>query len=187
VQAARARGATDPLLEVAESQALRCRDLTADLLRLTQPRVDVAAAPVDLAQLAREALTLVQPTLAAHGARPDFDALPLGTSAPAWVLAPRDTLLQGIAQLVAAARDVAATQATVAVAVTAHGGRARLTVTLDRVRPDADGWRAAGLGGWMARQLLAPGEVDIPGGPADAPVWSLRLPLLPAGQGKDVG
>jgi signal transduction histidine kinase len=184
VQVARSRGAGDPMLEVAEREALRCRTLVTELLRLTQATDDDPVAPVDLAAVAAEALALSRPALAARGLR-DRSEL-----APVHVLASRGALLHGVAQLIAAARDICSAAAgddeDLRVTVATDASWATLSVAARSVRADVDGWRAAGLGGWMARQLLAPADVVVPSVPephGGATVWSVRLPRVDAPSG----
>jgi signal transduction histidine kinase len=177
VQVARSRGNGDPMLEVAEREALRCRALVTELLRLTQATDDDPVAAVDLDTVAAEALALSRPALAARGLRDRAELTSVR------VLASRGALLHGVAQLIAAARDVCSgtfgDDADLRVTVSVDAGWATLSVAAHRVRADVDGWRAAGLGGWMARQLLAPADVVIPLVPepdGGTTVWSVRLP-----------
>jgi C4-dicarboxylate-specific signal transduction histidine kinase len=182
VQVARARLAGRPeaeLLEAAEREALRCREIVARLLRFTESsRDEVTDEQADLARVLADVLALSAAALRERS----ITAALATPAAPVLLRADARALGRAFGQLVAALRGVAAPGATLRVDLGADGDEARVRFVLDGTTSGDDDWRAAGLAFWVARQVFdthgatleEPADtVEGVGGPR---AWSLRFP-----------
>lgn len=172
LQVLKARSATDPLLEAAEREALRCTEIVARLGRFTQgpsqagdgaeqEDVDVHLVLADLLALLaggmRERLITVHHRVGTLHVRGEQSALG-----------------RALGQLVAAVRTLAAEGSTLDV----HSEGRQLIVTVGPVRASQDDWRAASLGFWAARQVFEEhgAIVEEPHERSGTVRWVVRFP-----------
>lgn len=172
IQLARARADARQvtLLDAAEREALRCRDIVAQLLRFTRE----AGAPdergvVDLDVVTADVLALM---------RGPFEARRLQVEhrrASAWVAGDAAQLGRAVGQLLTSIRAVAAPGARLEVGVDRVGDEHRLSFALSDVVSSQDDWRAASFGFWVARQVLAEHRATLEE-PVTGSTWRLRAP-----------
>ncbi len=170
------------LLDTAEKEALRCRDIVSSLLRFNEAathRVDtpgVRAPASELGDLLDGAFEIAAAGFAQKAVQVRWtraDGIHVRADA---VVLPR-----ALAQLLASLRAVAAPGAELAVSVEAGSGpEAKIRFALDRTATDEDDWRAAGLGFWVARQTFAShgATLEPPEGVrGGARAWRLVIPV----------
>jgi two-component system NtrC family sensor kinase len=165
------------LLRAAEEQAIRCKEIVANLLRFTGPGAAASrdGGVVDLAVVVRDVLTLVGGALRQRGVIVELARegvrLPIRGDATA--------LGRALGQLLTSLRTVAAPGATLRVVETARAAEVEIRFEIAPTVASTDDWRAAGLGFWVARQVLQENALTLeepegePGGPR---AWRLRAP-----------
>jgi two-component system sensor histidine kinase BaeS len=180
-------------------QSLRLGRVVADLAELSAVEtagLSVHPARVDLAQIARDALSLGEPQLRAAGLNVIAE---LGE--PAVVLADADRLHQAVGNLLANAARYCSPMDTVSLAVSVDGGEAVLRVADDGPGIPADElphvfdrlWRGraaeqvagSGIGLALVREIVAGhgGSIAAASPPGEGTTITIRLPSAPARSG----
>lgn len=170
------------LLRAAEEQAVRCKEIVANLLRFTRPAALGAAPPddvVDLAAVVRDVLALVGGALRQRGVTVELGAdgvrLPMRGDAT--------QLGRALGQLVTSLRTVAAPGSSLRIHWEARASDLEVRFELAPTVAATDDWRAAGLGFWVARQVLQEHAATLEepeGEPGGARAWRLRAPRAEA-------
>jgi len=176
IQLARARAdeRQTPLLDAAEREALRCRDIVAQLLRFTrEPASADEPGVVDLDVVIADVLALMRGPLEARQLQVEH------RRAPAWVAGDAAQLGRAVGQLLTSIRAVAAPGARLQVQVDRQGPEHRMSFALSAVVSSQDDWRAASFGFWVARQVLAEHGATLEE-PVTGGTWRLRAPVAPA-------
>jgi two-component system NtrC family sensor kinase len=179
------------LLGAAESEAIRCKEIVANLLRFTEGEAAAADATVDLVLLVHDVVTLAGGTLRQRGVTVELD---LGTPLP--VRGDSSQLARALGQLLTSIRGIAGEGARLRISGTvppvrsvsdtqprAGVGEVELHFALSATVPTRDDWRAAGLGFWVARQVLQEHSAtleDTEGEPGGRREWTLRAPRADA-------
>ncbi len=175
IQLARARA--DPkqatLLDAAEREALRCKEIVAQLLRFT--RNDVGGARerdvVDLDVVIADVLALMRGPLEGRGLVPDH------ARRPCWVRGDAAQLGRAVGQLLTSMRTVAAPNARLEVRHVGTAAEQVVDFSVSAVVSNQDDWRAASFGFWVARQVF-----EDHGAILEEPVlggsWRLRAPAV---------
>lgn len=172
------------LLRAAEREALRCRDIVANLLRMARtagepPQRDV----VELRTVVQDVLALVGGPLRARGVTVDW--APGGS--PLRVRGDAASLGRALGQLLTSMRSVARMGTTLQITGNRRGPDVELRFELGATVSETDDWEAAGMGFWVARQVLQEHDATLedptsdrtlegtpaPGGPR---TWRLRIP-----------
>ncbi|MDP2306639.1 MAG: HAMP domain-containing protein [Pseudomonadota bacterium] len=181
VQILSARMADRPeaaLLHAAEQEALRCKEIVANLLRFTRsgpPREPGAEDVVDLGAVVRDVLALVGGHLRQRGVAVDLST----TDAPMLMRGDASQLGRALGQLLTSLRAVAEPGTTLTIEGALPGAELELRFGLARTVADTDDWRAAGLGFWVARQVFQEhgATLEEPIGERGAKrTWLLRAP-----------
>jgi two-component system NtrC family sensor kinase len=171
------------LLRAAETEALRCKDIVANLLRFTRSgpqRGPGAEDVVDLGAVVRDVLALVGGPLRQRGVAVDLST----TDAPMLMRGDASQLGRALGQLLTSLRAVAEPGSTLTIAGAVPGPELELRFALARTVRDTDDWRAAGLGFWVARQVFQEHGATLEepvGERGDARSWLLRAPRCVAG------
>jgi C4-dicarboxylate-specific signal transduction histidine kinase len=164
------------LLRAAEEQAVRCKEIVANLLRFTRPAAPEGPrveAVVELGQVVRDVLDLVGGGLRQRGVTVDNAAE--GAKLP--IRGDANQLGRALGQLLTSLRAVAAPGGRLRIAPVSREGEVELRFEVAPTVASMDDWRAAGLGFWVARQILEEHAVTLeepegePGGPR---AWRLR-------------
>jgi signal transduction histidine kinase len=140
----------EALLRAAEEQALRCRDIVANLLRLTSAPTPEARDTLDLDAVLRDVLALVAGPIRQRGVlivheKPAEDLLILGEP---------QTLARALGQLLTSLRAVSREGATLTIAGSREGSSVRVRFGLSATALSPDDWRAAAMGFWVARRMF---------------------------------
>lgn len=165
------------LLEAAEAEALRCKEIVASLLRFTGPVSGAGErSAVPLAALLLDVVGLASSSFK----RREVGLVLAGTELRLAVRAHPEELGRALSQVLSALRTAAAPGATLS--LTIQGGResgtAELLLALDRAHDNQDDWRAAALGLWAARRALNDDGCGLEDVPTEAGrSWILRMPL----------
>jgi signal transduction histidine kinase len=171
LQLVRGRAPTpDPLLVAAETEAQRCREILADMLRTTTPPAPGLSRAEDLGALVDEAVRLATVALAARRVRLEW-VLP---TTPVAVRVDGPRVVHALVQLLAAAGGLAGPEGVLRVEVSgeADGGAVRIGILSPEVSEDR--MRAGGLAAWGARAALADaGALFVPGG--SPTTWDVRF------------
>ncbi len=167
----------EPLLRAAEEQALRCKEILANLARFTAaPSGDDGVGSrdvVDLDGILADVLALVGGSIRQRG----VDVVHQTTGG---LKVRGDAVMLGraLGQVLTAIRGVAAAGATLVVSGERLEQAVELRFTLSQTVSSQDDWRAAGMGFWVARQILkehgATSEEVVSEGPAK--VWRIIAP-----------
>ncbi len=170
------------LLRAAEQEALRCKDIVANLLRFTRsgPQKGPGAEDVvDLAAIVRDVLTLVGGPLRQRGVAVELST----TDAPMPMRGDASQLGRALGQLLTSLRAVAEPGSTLTIEGSQSGKDVEICFALARTVRETDDWRAAGLGFWVARQVFQEhgAILDEPVGERGAArTWRLRAPRCEA-------
>jgi len=145
---------TAELLRTAEREALRCKDIVANLLRFTARQGATGHRErVELDALLADVLGLLGPAFRTRGVTVEHRR----SASPLVVTGDAGALGRAFGQLFSSVRTVAAGGATVTVtgASTSEGaGNVTIDIIVDRPTLASDDWRAASMGFWGARQIL---------------------------------
>lgn len=166
------------LLHAAEQEALRCKEIVANLLRFTRSGPQGAPGAedvVDLGVVLRDVFALVGGPLRQRGVAVDMST----TDAPMLMRGDASQLGRALGQLLTSLRAVAEPGTTLAIEGALPGAAVELRFTLARTVRDTDDWRAAGLGFWVARQVFQEhgAILEEPVGERGAArTWLLRAP-----------
>jgi signal transduction histidine kinase len=187
IQIARARtvsAADAALLDAAEREAARCRDIVANLLRLADEPGSDDDAGSDPERVLTDVLAFAGAALRERGLR--VERCPVGTgldgvrSPRVWAPIGRARLGRAFGQLLAAVRSVAAPGA-LRVESVVDGRVLRVHLVLEAARSGEDDWRACGLGLWVARAVFdgLGARLEGPGTAAESwpPRWTVDVPL----------
>lgn len=171
----------EALLKAAEEQALRCKEILANLQRFT-------AAPsgeggvgardvVDLDGIVADVLVLVGGSIRQRGVEVTHE-----TTGGLKVHGDAVMLGRALGQVLTAIRGVSAPGASLLVSGTRLEEAVELRFTLSQVVTSQDDWRAAGMGFWVARQILQEHsasleEVESAGA---AKIWRIVAPVAGA-------
>lgn len=178
--AARAAGRPEEgLLRAAEKEALRCKDIVANLLRFTRVRADAGERDVvDMERVVRDVLALVGGPFRQREVTVEH----LPQLVPLHVRGDATLLGRALGQLLTSLRSVAATGSVLRI----RGERVEDEVVyrfeLESTTGDDDDWRAAGMGFWVARQVFQEhaATLEEPEGARGGPrSWRLRAPSEP--------
>ncbi|MDP2311400.1 MAG: HAMP domain-containing protein [Pseudomonadota bacterium] len=166
------------LLRAAEQEALRCKEIVANLLRFTRPGVQKgpgAEDVVDLAAVVRDVLTLVGGPLRQRGVAVELSMI----ESPMAIRGDASQLGRALGQLLTSLRTVAEPGSTLTIEGAAPGAEIELRFALAKTVGETDDWRAAGLGFWVARQVFQEhgAILEEPVGERGAArTWRLRAP-----------
>jgi C4-dicarboxylate-specific signal transduction histidine kinase len=166
------------LLGAAEREALRCKEIVANLLRFTRPAAEAgpgARDMVDLGEVVRDVLQLVGTPFRERGVAVAI-TLP---DEPLLVRGDATQLGRALGQLLTSLRSVSAPGAALRIAGQRGETEVELRFELGGTVADTDDWRAAGLGFWVARQVLQEhaATLEEPVGERGGPrTWRLRAP-----------
>ena len=182
------------LLGAAEAEAVRCKEIVANLLRFTEGDASAADVVVDLSVVMQDVTALAAGALRQRGVTVELD---LG-EAPLHVRGDASQLTRALGQLLSSIRGVAAEGANLRVTALLPAPRLRratdtqppgggeeveLHLSLSATLATRDDWRAAGLGFWVARQVLQEHGAtleDSEGEPGGRRRWTLRAPRVEA-------
>lgn len=171
------------LLRAAEREALRCKDIVANLLRFTREPAGHGAPQhgdvVDLDRVLTDVLALVGGPFRQRGVT--VEHAPAGR--PLCVRGDAALLGRALGQLLASLRAVAHPGTTLRIAGAPRGEEVELRFELGRTTSGIDDWRAAGMGFWVARQVFqehAATLEDPAGERGGARSWRLRMPASAA-------
>lgn len=178
VAAKRSGTGDEPLLRAAEEQALRCKEILGNLQRFTAaPAASDAVGTrdvVDLHALVTDVLGLVGSTFRQR----DVEIVRRGEG-PLRVHGDGVLLGRALGQVLTALRGVAAPGCTLVVQSTRLPEAVELRFTLSDTVASQDDWRAAGMGLWVARQVLrdhgATAEEIESAGPEKS--WRIAAPV----------
>lgn len=163
------------LLKAAEEQAVRCKEIVANLLRFS--RSDDTPQPggvVDVDAVLRDVLALAASALRQRGV--DVAIVP---ASPLLIRGDATQLGRALGQLLTSLRSVAAPGATLEITTATGAAEVELRFGLTHTVPTSDDWRAAGMGFWVARQVFQDhgATLDEPAGErGGARTWRLRAP-----------
>jgi signal transduction histidine kinase len=166
------------LLSAAEAEALRCKEIVANLLRFTRPVAEVgpgARDVVDLSAVVRDVLALVGAPFRERGVVVDLT----GVDGALWTRGDATQLGRALGQLLTSLRSVAAPGSALHIVGDARPDEVELRFDLRSTVTDTDDWRAAGLGFWVARKVLQEhaATLEEPLGDRGGPrTWRLRAP-----------
>lgn len=169
--------ATLALLAQAEDQAQRCREVVDAMLRLSASEARSGAVRADLVTAVTEALSLVEGAAKRRGvALVVEEALE-----PGEVVVEAHELRRALTQLLQAIVAGLPQGAELRVGVRRDGESLVVVLTPDRELTTRDDFRAAGLGLWVARRVLAErgGELVAPGA-SEGLAWRVVLPAVTA-------
>jgi two-component system NtrC family sensor kinase len=177
-QIMRAQEPQSRLLSRVEEMALRCRDVVAQLLRLTGEGPEIAAVSCDLREVLVEVAALVQRPFAQRSVRLD-----VSVNAPVPCRADSVTVSRIVAQILGSLRAGLPMGAALEVTAIVEADRVGLTFASATALGEGaagDDWRASGAGLWLARHLLdrAGGALTVDSTPPAGRVtcWRLLLP-----------
>jgi two-component system NtrC family sensor kinase len=170
LQVLRARSPNgDPLLDAAEREALRCKEIVGRLSRFTQAPPSAAGEreQVDVHLLIGDVLVLMA------GALRERQLTVTHAVGSLLVQGEQAALGRALGQLIAAVRTLAPEGA----AIDVHSADNDLVVRLAPVRASQDDWRAASLGFWAARQVFEEqgATVEEPVSGSSEAVWTVRF------------
>ncbi len=166
------------LLRAAEEQAVRCKEIVANLLRFTRPEGTGAAQPgavVDLGDVVRDVLALVGGAFRQRGVAVELGVEPVRLP----IRGDATQLGRALGQLLTSLRTVAPPGSTLRIHEEARDAEVEVRFELSPTAAATDDWRAAGLGFWVARQVLQEHDVTLeePEGERGGPrSWRLRAP-----------
>lgn len=181
IQLARARGDSRQaeLLDAAEREALRCKDIVGQLLRFTRDDPGAAGRErdvVDLDVVIADVLGLMRGPMESRGMTMDHQR------AACWVRGDAAQLGRAVGQLLTSIRTVAAPGAHLGVSTTVGPTETLVHFTLSQVVAGQDDWRAASFGFWVARQVFED-HATILEEPVTGGTWRLRVPTAEPGVG----
>ncbi len=165
------------LLRGVEAQALRCRDILANLQGFSQDIAEAGTERLDLSIVIRDVLTLVRGPLQVAG-------LDVSLEVPSelWVRGRRAELGRSFAWLTSSVRAAAPGGGSLQMEGNIEGEKVVLAMVLraKQLAIGGDDWKAAGMGLWNARRVLVAhgGRLVEPvGAVSDSAVWRIELPL----------
>ncbi|MFZ5482163.1 MAG: HAMP domain-containing protein [Myxococcota bacterium] len=179
VQIVKARGEGGGLLDSAEREVLRCKEIVANLLRFTRPagagdaRSDGEV--VDLDGVLHDVLALVGGPFRDRGVNVEF--VPAGEAME--VRGDPAQLGRALGQLLTSLRAVAAPGSTLRISGARAGRAVEYRFEAGGTTAEQDDWRAAGMGFWVARQVFQEHEATLeePVGDRGGPrTWRLVAP-----------
>lgn len=167
------------LLRSAEAEALRCKEILANLQRFTADPADAATAlgsgeSLALDALLSDVLALVGPAMRARGVEVELEIEP-GLA----MRGDRVALGRALGQFFGALRGVAVAGSKLRVTGRAMPEATVLEFRVSATATSQDDWRAAGLGSWVARRVFrdygATAE-ELPSGEGTARGWRVVIP-----------
>lgn len=174
---ARRSGTTDEtLLAAAEEQALRCKEIVANLLRYTDAPTASPSdeqAVLDLDVLVSDVLELVGPALRQRSVTTERKT----SQDRLWVRANGAQLGRALSQILTAIRGLCTLGTTVAIEGRVSDGHAILSFVVGETTASHDDWRAAGLTFWAARQVLAAHGFTLREPEQGGRTWTIDAPL----------
>lgn len=177
VRAQRGDAPESKLLAAAEAEALRCREIVAQLLRFTSPsRGTTEREWVELGPLMTDVCSLAASSYRQRGVNLEFDAGARGVR----LLAPPDELGRAFSQVLGSLRNAAAPGGTIRVRMRVDDSthRVALRFELDLPHDNQDDWRAAQVGLWAARRVLIDEGWSVDEEPcASGRAWQAVCPL----------
>jgi signal transduction histidine kinase len=170
----------ESFLRAAEKEALRCKEIVANLLRFTRPAPAAGAAGVvDMKRVLQDVLLLV------GGPFRQRDVTVEHVEQPEPMLVRGDATLLGraLGQLLTSLRSVAAPGSVLRIRGSRSGADVVYRFELGATTGHDDDWRAAGMGFWVARQVFAEHAATLrePEGERGGPrAWTLIAPAADA-------
>ncbi len=166
------------LLRSAEAEALRCKEIVANLMRFTRTAPDLGQGSrdvVDLVSVVRDVLALVGTPFRERGITVSVGA----AATPLNMRGDATQLGRAMGQLLTSLRAVAAPDSSLHITSRSSQTEVELHFAVDRTVSDSDDWRAAALGFWVARQVFQDhaATLDEPAGaPGEPRSWRLSAP-----------
>lgn len=175
--AARRCGTPDEaLLRTAEEQALRCKEIVATLLRFAEGPADRLGDErqlIDLDQCLTDVLELAAPALRQRSVTVERTPSPT----PLKVRGNAAQLGRALGQMLTAMKSLAEPGTSIRIEGRVETSMAIMVFTVPRLVTNQDDWRAAGMGFWVARQVLGAHQFTLEESTPGAGVWTVSGPL----------
>lgn len=179
VAAKRAGTSDEVLLRAAEEQAVRCKEIVANLLRYTEAPANAPSderSVVDLNTIVTEVLELVTPALRQRGVTAERTV----TSEALWVRGNTAQLGRALSQMLTAMKGLAEPGATIRIEGGVTQGQVEMSFAVGATVRSQDDWKAAGMSFWVARQVLGAHGFTLDEPETGGREWRIRAPLQAA-------